>query len=279
MPNSSGGDDDGWFEDLVDGATNFVTGFVDGVASLVNEASAFWQKLQDLAVEAVASALNDLSDIVSCDATCKAALQAGLEIGLASMGIPPSLPSFTSRGPGARLPRRESRGTGWHSRGRRNPRQGHRGGGSTGHEEQGPFPGLPTLASPEIGIQPAVLTLRVFSDAGPLAKGPLLFLGQSNVFTGDQVWLPKALPAPDSMSVPIVLSPRLGGLPDPPANASSYAQARHYKALWRDQRLAGGCARMNVPMLSIGRIDLLLDAAVRAEFFGFLTTGTFPCQP
>jgi len=90
VSNSSGG---GWVESFVNTFGDVLTGIVDSVGKLVNSASELWEDIQKYAVDAAAAGLSAIPG-VNCSSICKAALQAGLEIGLATMGVPPSLPNF-----------------------------------------------------------------------------------------------------------------------------------------------------------------------------------------
>jgi len=88
-------DDDGFLEDFLDSFGAVLTGAVDALADLVNYTSKLWEEIQDAVVDAAASAVNQVG-IVDCGpgSDCRAALETGLEVGLAAMGVPPSLPNF-----------------------------------------------------------------------------------------------------------------------------------------------------------------------------------------
>ena len=82
-----------WVEDFAEGLGAVFSGVIDAFGDLVNYASKLWEEIQDGVVNAVADALNSL-EIFNCDEACRALLEVGLEIGLAAMGVPPSLPNF-----------------------------------------------------------------------------------------------------------------------------------------------------------------------------------------
>ncbi len=88
-------DDEGFLEFFVDSWSAVLTGAIDLVADAVNYASKLWEEIQDTVVDVAASAI-DSAGIVDCGkgSVCRKGLETGLEIGLASMGIPPSLPNF-----------------------------------------------------------------------------------------------------------------------------------------------------------------------------------------
>lgn len=82
-----------WIEDFAEGLGAVFTGLIDAFGDLVNYTSKLWEEIQDGVVNAVADSIDALG-IIDCDDTCRAFLETGLEIGLASMGVPPSLPNF-----------------------------------------------------------------------------------------------------------------------------------------------------------------------------------------
>lgn len=67
-------------------------GLLSPLEWMVNAAAGAWQSLKKFAVDAVASGINGLG--IPCASTCKSVLSAGLEIGLAAAGIPPTIPNF-----------------------------------------------------------------------------------------------------------------------------------------------------------------------------------------
>lgn len=85
-------DSDGFFGALANSFTTLATGLIDGVAGLVNAVAALWEEIKAVVVNLVADAIGFLG--VDCDTTCRAALTMGLNIGLAALGLPPSLPNF-----------------------------------------------------------------------------------------------------------------------------------------------------------------------------------------
>jgi len=79
----------GTLDDIVDS----ISGLVDAVGDLVNEISKLYEDIKKGVVSAVASAIDHIG-IVNCEDACQAALMAGLDAALASVGLPPSLPNF-----------------------------------------------------------------------------------------------------------------------------------------------------------------------------------------
>ena len=87
-------DDDGWLESFTNTVGAVLTGLVDEIAKLVNSASELWEQIQDYAVQAVAAGLNVIPGVNCPPTPCQAALEMGLEVALATMGVPPSIPNF-----------------------------------------------------------------------------------------------------------------------------------------------------------------------------------------
>ncbi|MBK9241732.1 MAG: hypothetical protein IPL75_16120 [Acidobacteria bacterium] len=52
------------------------------------------EQIQDYAVQAVAAGLNVIPGVNCPPTPCQAALEMGLEVALATMGVPPSIPNF-----------------------------------------------------------------------------------------------------------------------------------------------------------------------------------------
>ncbi len=91
VPPSS--NDSNFIEDFFDAGASILTGAIDLVSDAVNYVSKLWEDIQDAVVNVVVDAIN-AANIVDCGKTCRDVLETGLEVGLASMGIPPSLPNF-----------------------------------------------------------------------------------------------------------------------------------------------------------------------------------------
>lgn len=72
--------------------TEVVGGFLSPLEWLVNSVAGGWESLKKFAVNAVASGIDELG--IPCGTSCKSVLSAGLEVGLAAAGIPPTLPNF-----------------------------------------------------------------------------------------------------------------------------------------------------------------------------------------
>jgi hypothetical protein len=280
---SSGGS--GWFGDFIESIGSVVTGFVDTVAALVNQASYLWEKLQDLAVEAVAQTINSLG--IPCDATCRQGLELGLEVGLASMGIPPSLPNFdqlvdqgidyaaamAAEQAGVPYPLNDL-ATG---KAKELVKKA-----AAAMKANDSVPGLPDWVGYDIGLEPAVLTLRVFGNQPELPVTPFLFLAPSDVYLGASLALPRKMPpAASPLTIPLTLPINVEGLPAAPANASDYQKARHNKIVWAQQRLDGGCAGVFMSAIAYQDWRVFMEAAVVATdpTFYLTETGPFYCQP
>jgi hypothetical protein len=86
-----GSSDGGWLSDVTEAFSDVVGGLVDGVAWMVDRASALYNEIRNRVVDYVAWAVAELT---GCEDPCRLALQIAAETGLAAMGLPPSLPDF-----------------------------------------------------------------------------------------------------------------------------------------------------------------------------------------
>jgi hypothetical protein len=78
---------------VIDDVGNFITGFIDGIASIVNFVANLYNSIKAEIVQLVAHFIS-LNPFFPCDSTCQGMVDAALTTALASMGIPPSLPDF-----------------------------------------------------------------------------------------------------------------------------------------------------------------------------------------
>lgn len=88
---SSGGSSSGPFGAIGDAFADFVGSIADAAEWAVNQAAALYEEIKSKVVGLVAHAVAELT---GCEAPCRAALELGAELALASMGLPPSLPDF-----------------------------------------------------------------------------------------------------------------------------------------------------------------------------------------
>jgi hypothetical protein len=256
----NGNDDDSWFEDFVGSIADTVTGFIDAVSQLVNFAADLWEKLKKSFVGVVADAIS-ATHILNCDSACQAALEGGLEIGMAAMGVPPSIPNFDQlmeQGTDY-LVAQAAEQTGVPEvvaqqiadKGKdfvKNTADGLK-------DHQG-SPGLPDWLAIEVGLDPAVLTVYVAGPGTELPTKPAMYRNSSDLFIGSGLMpLPRNVPSSPWMAVPMVLQPDLEGLPELPPTCfptltgekvcqppSNYAVAIWNKKHWVQQRLNGACA-------------------------------------
>jgi hypothetical protein len=85
-------DSDGFFDSLVNGFSSLVTGAIDAIGAVVNTVAAIWEEIKGVVVNFVADAIGALG--IPCDDTCREGITLGLNVGLAALGLPPSLPNF-----------------------------------------------------------------------------------------------------------------------------------------------------------------------------------------
>ena len=76
---------------ILDYVTDFFGSLIDALESLVNFISRVWDSLKNACVSVVASAIPGRSD----SGWCQAAVSGCLDVGLAAIGAPPSIPNFS----------------------------------------------------------------------------------------------------------------------------------------------------------------------------------------
>lgn len=285
--------DDGWFESFVSDLGSVVTGFVDAVAQLVNYASYLWEKIQDAVVEVAAGAIQAVG--IPCDSTCKAALEYGLETGLAAMGVPPSIPNFeqlmdqgldyVAAEVAAQTgvpPEVADLAT---DKAKEFVKEA-----AKQMKANQKVPGLPDWLAPEVGLDPAILTLHVQGNGTAFSARPGLILNSNPIFLGSPLLkLPKKLPVtPQNLAVPMVLQPDLSGLPVPPGwkigwqtiPYDDYHVALWNKEKWVQQRLSGACVKFHVTGLVPGDIFKLMSVNLEAEGkYFFIGPNYSDCTP
>jgi len=251
---------------------------VDGVGKLVNFTSSLWEDIQDYGVNAVASAVDDLG-IVDCGegSSCRSALETGLEVALASMGVPPSLPNFdqlvdqgfdyvaaqvaSEVGVPSELSDYAS-----------DAAQKFVKKAATDMSASYQVAKLPPWLSPDLRFDPASLTLELFGRGlnFPYKARPGLFRLSSPVFAGAFVVLPQRLPSQilgePPIVFPMVLQPNLYNLPPPPKGYDAYNRARVDKNNWAKLRYHDGCYRLLLTGLSNpGGVTPLIDVPFFAD--------------
>jgi hypothetical protein len=233
-------------------AGGLVTGFVDAVGDAVNDAAALWETVKKAVVKIAAGVISAVG--VPCDATCQSLLTTGLNIALASAGIPPSLPNMQQiKQQGIEYVAAQVAdqspvpGTGVLVEHALNyavnalEEYGKHGGGG----------GLPPWLAMDVGLTPATLTVRVErvqTGVDPTLRyfnfypASNLLLAESKVFDGQAVslprrfWRPGVWPvpgAPDLLTVPLVLTPNLSKVP--PLPGPEWTHSDYWQAVWDKQ--------------------------------------------
>ena len=281
IPAASG--DDGWFDSVVDTFSSVLSGIVDGIGKLVNYTSNLWEEIQDKAVAAVGDVITELK-IVDCGegSDCRKALETGLEVALASMGVPPSLPNFdqlmdmgfdymaTQIASEAGVPDVLADYASEQA-------QDFVKKAAADMKARNLVPGLPNWLVPDLHFRHAFLTLELFGRGfdQPYYSRPGIIRNNSPIYAGTFVTVPQRLPMPGEKPIlfPMVLPPNLDGLPDPPAKYDEYQKARVNKNDWVKLRYTGGCYHLVLTGLSDpGGIAPLLNAS-------FLADDVVPCTP
>jgi hypothetical protein len=285
-PGSGGGGS--WLEDFLEGVGSVLTGVVDAVGDLVNYASKVWEEIQDGVVGAVADSIDALG-IVDCNEACRALLETGLEIGLASMGVPPSLPNFeelTNQGleyladqaaaqfaPGVPIPDFVKDYASQQAKDFVT---------EVAKEMKDNYgvSGLPDWLAPDIRFQPASLLVELYGPGKtqPFNSQPGIIRLHTPVYTGGFVKLPRHLPekgVEPPLIFPMVLPANTEKLSAPPGNKNDYETAIWYWSHWLDVRYlpASACYHLHLTALSDpGGIYKIFDVAFRP-------TDGAPCNP
>ncbi len=240
-----------------------------------------WEKIQDYAVDAAAG-IKVMG--VPCDAgsDCEKALQMGLEVGMATMGVPPSLPNFdqlmdqgvdylaAQAASQAGIPPALSDYAS--DEAQKVIKQ------AAANMKERPYsiPKLPDWLVPYLRFDPAFLTLELHGTGLLLPSRPGIIRGNDPIFAGRFVQLPRRLPAADQppLVFPMVLEPNTWGLPTAPSNYSEYDAGRWDKDHWSEQRFQNGCYHLYLLGLwSVGdHVGTLADLS-------FKTQDASPCQP
>lgn len=224
---SSGGGSSWW-----DVASGLVTGVIDNLGSLVNSASALWESIKEAVVNIAASVISAVG--VPCDDVCKGLLTTGLNVALASAGIPPSIPNTDQLKADAKAwvaaQIADQSGV---------PGSEYLAAKAVDYAEaslseyfkKGGGSGTASWLTSDIGLDPGVLTLNL-ERVQPLLPDQntkyyqfypptLLMLHKSEFFAFQPVPLPKrfwtqGFPTPglpDTLKVPLVLKPNLDKVP------------------------------------------------------------------
>ncbi|MCM2310541.1 MAG: hypothetical protein NDI84_03980 [Steroidobacteraceae bacterium] len=213
--------------DPIGALTEVVGGLLSPLEWMVNAVSGGWASLKKFAVNAVASGITELG--VPCGASCKSVLSAGLEIGLAAAGIPPTIPNFEQlkqqgldyvAAQVASQTGLPSTVTEWAVN------NGYKALATKFTDEiseaRGSSSGLPNVdwAAWDNGIEAATLEFKVYRMAvGKLRTG--LLLPGNAVYDHQHVGVPRVMlypngqPGASSMTFNVALSPNLSGWQEP----------------------------------------------------------------
>lgn len=286
----SSGDDDGWVESFFDSFGSVLTGVIDGIGQLVNYTANLWEEIQDAVVDVAASAVDSVG-IIDCGqgSTCRAALETGLEIGLASMGLPPSLPNFEelidhgvdylaaqvaaqAGVPSVVADYASDKAQKFVKEVVEDLKKSHS------------MPGLPDWLVADLRFEPAVLTVEVYGQGKtqPFKGRPGVIRKHTSVYSGAFIQLPRHLPkkgVEPPLVFPMALPPNADDLPEPPplytymiwgekvtVYPSEYQRAIWYKQKWLDLRYKNGCYHVHLVALSDpGGIYELISSNIRAD--------------
>lgn len=267
----SADDDDGWLESFTDGFGAVLTGIVDAVGDIVNFTSNLWEEIQDEVVDAAASVIDNFVDCGK-GSICRSALETGLEIGLAAMGVPPSLPNFdelTDQGLEYLSAQVASQAgipsvlTDYAAQEAKDFVVDVVNNMKTTYAMEK----LPDWLVPDIRFEPAYLVMELYGRGKnlPYDSAPRVIRNTHPIYAGVAVPLPRTLPKKDidpPILFPMVLPPNTDGLPPAPPTTyaslagpitfypSEYEKSVWNKNVWLDQRYTDGCYFLYLTALS-----------------------------
>ena len=272
IPHSGGGGN--FAIGAIDAIGGGITGLIDNIGGLVTDLGELWQAVKKKVVSIAADVIVAVG--VPCDATCEKGLMVGLNLALASAGIPPDLPNIqTLKGdardwvatqiadqvapgvPGSDVLAKKALKYADESL----ERYATAGGGSGS--------GLPSWLTLDVGLEPAVLYLTLQHvpsfEPPPLELLPddtQVRIGASATFDAVRFDVPRRFylqplilgPILDTLKVPIVLRPNLSKVPSSPAEegckifaeGKSYVESKCLKdfayniAIWNKQHWVPG---------------------------------------
>jgi hypothetical protein len=257
--------------DVFEGAVKIVTGVVDAVGLLVNQASQAFESIKKAVAKVLVSAIS-ATGLVKCQASaiCQQVVATAINTGLMAAGMPPSLPNWdelvdqgfeyfaaevvTQAGvgnvPGAQeITKAAAKALVEEMTSQMDQ---HRGGGGT----------LPDWLTLDTGLYPAVLTLEL-KTLGPTTT---LFFPNHLRFADNPVLLGTGVSVPFRwrdegaagrfLKIPMVLRPNLAGFVAPTGFGGmplgEYVTALHARAWWRTKVGATPCVKSSPELMIEG---------------------------
>jgi hypothetical protein len=250
-----------WWDDFTDSIGHLVTGAIDAIGFLVDKVSKAYADIKAAAIEValdVTLAIPIVKD--ACNAvgteTCRAAIEAGVNAGLAAMGMPPSLPNWHElQEAGADYLAAEiASQTGVPSEVTEQAIElgqeamedlsANRGGNDAAY----------VWLMPYFGFNPAVAYISLHKEGGDLPQLLSLEIGGTDLFGGESVTLPTHWSG--DLTVPIVLEPNVEDIAAPVCTfpsligpvdvpCSDSQKARHYRNHYKVKLLANTCSKLS----------------------------------
>ncbi len=249
-----------WWDDLTDSIGSLVTGAIDAIGFLVDKVSKAYAEIKQAAI-AVALDVTLAIPIVkdACNAVgtenCRKAIEAGVDAGLASVGMPPSLPNWNELqhagadylaaeiASQAGVPQAvvdEAVDLGQDAMDRLSANRGGKG------------EAFKWLA-PYYGFDPAVAYVSLHKEGGDLPPLLSLQIAESDLFLGQTVFLPTHWSG--DLTVPIVLDPNVQDIAPPACvyptitgpkeyPCSESQTARHFRNHYKTKLLATTCTKL-----------------------------------
>lgn len=279
--------DEGWLESFANSFAAVITGIIDAVGNLVNYTSNLWEEIKGEVVKAAAGVIDNFVDC-GPGTLCRGALETGLEIGMAAMGVPPFLPNFDElmdEGVGylsAQVAAQSGVPSVLTDYAAQETKDFVKNVVNNMKSNYG-VPKLPDWLAPDIRFEPAYLVIDLYGRGKnfPYNSPPYLIRNHQTVYAGAGLFLPRHLPKPGvepPIKFPMVLPPNNDGLPAMPPTViqtlggpmtfypNEYEKSVWDKNTWINQRYKDGCYLLYLVALSNpGGIYNIFSAQFKTE--------------
>ena len=202
-------------ESVIDDIGNFVTGFIDGVAAIVNFVANLYNSIKAKIVQLVADFIS-LNPFFPCNSWCQGMVDVVLTSALTSMGLPPSVPDFDALvNDGVDyLKAQIVEQTGMPGTAVDLVVDGVI---SAASSQSGGGGGLPDYLVKDNGFRPARMVLEVIPNVTKLNNLPdRMRVLSDGLFSDRDLALPAAMSKGQSFKIPVQLPPNLNNTKDPP---------------------------------------------------------------
>lgn len=239
-------------DEVVGTAITLVSGTLDAIGFMVTSIAKLWDQIKGAVAAVLVNVINAVG--IECEGACAAAIEMGINAGLAAMGLPPSLPNWEEL---------QQQGLDYLA-----AQIANQAGlppeavelamdyavaamEELGKTRGGDGQGLPRWVQADIGFEPAVLTfeLRQEGSAGVFEPQRTLTVLDNPALLGGTAPLPALGQAP--LQLPMVLRPNLADLPPRPFSDGQIApgaDAMWYKTMWLQRVKDNPCVGFQVQL-------------------------------